>query len=91
MDERKQIAEDTLDQLIEQALRELDRVEPDGLAEERMSDISDEIRRDLRLEETQRTLMLDTSRSSIAWRRNSAVASTSKGQRTVSNCCGVWG
>ena len=51
--------EDTLDQLIEQALRELDRVEPDGLAEERMSDISDEIRRDLRLEETQRTLMLD--------------------------------
>ena len=38
MDERKQIAEDTLDQLIEQALRELDRVEPDGLAEERMSD-----------------------------------------------------
>ena len=59
MDERKQIAEDTLDQLIEQALRELDRVEPDGLAEERMSDISDEIRRDLRLEETQRTLMLD--------------------------------
>ena len=59
MDERKQIAEDTLDQLIEQALRELDRVEPDGLAEERMSDISDEIRRDLWLEETQRTLMLD--------------------------------
>ena len=59
MDERKQIVEDTLDQLIEQALRELDRVEPDGLAEERMSDISDEIRRDLRLEETQRTLMLD--------------------------------
>ena len=52
-------AETTLDQLIEQALRELDRVEPDGLAEERMSDISDEIRRDLRLEETQRTLMLD--------------------------------
>ena len=51
MDERKQIAEDTLDQLIEQALRELDRVEPDGLAEERMSDISDEIRRDLRLED----------------------------------------
>ena len=59
MDERKQIAEDTLDQLIEQALRELDRVEPDGLVEERMSDISDEIRRDLWLEETQRTLMLD--------------------------------
>ena len=59
MDERKQIAEDTLDQLIEQALRELDRVAPDGLAEERMSDISDEIRRDLRLEEAQRTLMLD--------------------------------
>ena len=29
MDERKQIAEDTLDQLIEQALRELDRVEMD--------------------------------------------------------------
>ena len=57
MDERKQIAEDTLDQLIEQALRELDRVEPDGLAEERMSDISDEIRRDLCLEETQRTLI----------------------------------
>ena len=55
MDERKQIAEDTLDQLIEQALRELDRVEPDGLAEERMSDISG----DLWLEETQRTLMLD--------------------------------
>lgn len=59
MDERKQIAEDTLDQLIEQALRELDRVEPDGLAEERISDISDKIRCDLRLEETQRTLMLD--------------------------------
>ena len=36
MDERKQIAEDTLDHLIEQALRELDRVEPDGLAEERI-------------------------------------------------------
>ena len=59
MDERKQIAEDTLDQLIEQALRALDRVEPDGLAEERMSDIRDELRRDLRLAETPRTLLLD--------------------------------
>lgn len=59
MDERKQIAEDTLDQLIEQALQESDRVEPDGQAEERMSNISDEIRRDARLDDSQRTLMLD--------------------------------
>ena len=59
MDERKPIAADTLTQPTEQHLRELARVEPDGLEEERMSDIRDKIRRDLWLEETQRTLMLD--------------------------------
>ena len=58
MDERSQIAQDTVDRLIEQALRQLEEREYTGDAEEEMSRISDQIRQDPRLEPAYRERML---------------------------------
>ena len=58
MNERNQIVQDTVDQLIEQALRQMAEKGYTGDAEEEMSRISDQIRQDPQLEPLHREQML---------------------------------
>lgn len=59
MDERKEILQGTVDQLIETALQGLDQKNLIASGEAELSRISDQILRDTQLDEQHRQLMLD--------------------------------
>ena len=59
MENRKELLDYTVSQLIELAMQELGETPEEGAAEERKGEISDQISRDTRLSEEQRAQLLD--------------------------------
>ena len=59
MENRKELLDYTVSQLIELAMQELGETPEEGAAEERKGEISDQISRDTRLSEEQRELLLE--------------------------------